>query len=123
MKSVIEGDGTVALEIMRADKTLGFGLRVGSVQALHRDPARAAQLQRGRGITAERHEDALGFRRRRQGREQRVEIERKTRCRLARVIDIAAAAPEFATDAASEKREGDAAVIFEAAMIGGIDGE
>ncbi len=62
-------------------------------------------------------------RRRRQGGEQRVEIERETGRRLARMIDIAAAAAELAAHAAAEQREGDAAVIFEAAMIGGIDGQ
>src|SRR5687768_763630 len=104
---------------MRAAEAARFLLVLRTaVECVDGDPAFLAQAQGGIVRGAARQQDAARRLGRRQSRGQRIEIEREAGRVLARLVDIPAAAPELAGDAAPEQRERDAGVILEAAMIG-----
>src|SRR5262245_29940057 len=116
-------NGAVAPE-MRAVEAARFLLVFSAgIQRVDGDPAFLPQTQRRIVRGAARQQDAARRLRRRQRGRQGVEIEREAGRVLARLVDIAATAPELAGNAPPEQRERDAGVILEAAVIGRIDVE
>src|SRR5262245_15181421 len=95
-------NGAVAPE-MRAAEAARLLLIFCTVERMDGDPALAAQAQRHVVRGAARQEDAPCRPRRGQRRQQRIQIEREAGGVLAGLVDVAAAAPELASDAAPQQ--------------------
>ena len=94
------------------------------VEGRHRRPATGPQARADCRIGRQRQPDAAHRQRAQPGLDQPVEVQRKPDRGLVAlgVIDpVAAAAPDFATDARSEERKPDPALILEAVALGRVE--
>src|SRR5690348_5865787 len=128
--ALTERDDLLARENMAAAEParLGRGI-LDRRQPRHRHIALLAPARGRRRIAPHRNVKPRGGAIRRQGLEHRVGVEGEASRVLAASLAIRAAgaiapaASQLAADAAREKREADAGVIFETAILDGIDGD
>src|SRR6266851_6343378 len=120
----VHGVDSIALETVSASEPARFGGGIGNfIEPCHGHPAFSAQALGDRGIASGGEVDPPRWRLRRQRAQYRVGVERQARRRLALAIPraIATAAPELAAHAARIKTEADPGVVFQSAVLDGID--